>query len=304
MRKIGFILCVLIFVSGPALPAAAAVDYPLNLRLNHYDHELAQLEWEIKTLNLINGLYLTHDQLESLLHILQDLERLNERYALDLENAVADVKTSYTILRDDLLDDDIVDSQIERRAGAAKNKLEDLVIEYASQQKQLEQNLLAVFTDKQIAIADEFLPCIIPPKNDNNTRIGQAAASNPRMEQMLEKMRAMPFPQFQEMLPGFIARHLDNYEIRHGILSLEQRDAESDRLYDLALQVWEMDDMEFQLQKEDIASQIMPSQARAKPGEQTKTHAQGARKKYQLSVVGSFLLNENLIPVIEHMLEN
>ena len=303
--KLPYMIVLSALLACTTLPVRAQ-PIPMNLRINQYDEELVQLEWEIKTLNLINGLYLSADQLDDMLDVLEDLVALNDRYIPDMTRAQQATREAYRALRDDLLDGDLVDPDTERRAAQAKHRLEQLVLEYSQQVSQLETGLFDIFTDKQRSIADEFAPCIVPPQSDNNVRIGQTSGSNPRQENLLQRLREMSVAQLYDKLPEIISRYIDQLETKHGMMSQKERDEEFDRLYDLALEVRELSDVEFELRKSELAAELQPQQLRNKWQNQTKPKnrdSERPKKKYQLSTVGSFLLNENLIPILEKKLE-
>lgn len=299
-------LPIMIMAFAIFLPVCArAQDIPANLRLSQYDAELLQLDWEIKTLNLINGLYLSEDQMDDMLAVLEDLQNLNEEFYPRMEEARENARAAYAALRDDLLDDDLVDPDTERRAGGAKHEMEQLIIDYSRRLAQLESGMLAVLDDKQVAITEEFVPCIVPPASDNDARIGATAGGNPQIENMLERLREMPDAQVYTMLPDFIARHINQYEIKHGDMTQQEKDAEFDRLYDLAMEVRSMSDLEFQDRKSELAAEILPQALRNKKDKKNrknKDKPNQQKTKYELSLAGSFLLNENLIPMIEEKL--
>lgn len=290
----------------------ASAQIPRFLDYNEWE-ELGIMEGQIKALNLINGLYLTESQMESILDVLYELRDLNDDFEAQAKQQRTSLEKAYANLKADLMDDDLVGEDAEREAMAQKSRIDQLALNYKRKRAALQEELNGIFTEKQLQIIQDYRPCLVPPKTDANTRIGQAGGADIRSIERLEQMRKLPVGEFSRLVSDAIARAIDYVETHEGLYPLDQRRDEIRRLADLAWEIYEMDEVEFQMRKAELAEEMKPRLPEPVEERRTRTEMNEKKskkggepaisRKYDLDKSGEIFLNEDLIEVFEYKLD-
>ncbi len=106
----------------------------------------------------------------------------------------------------------------------------------------------------QRQVLAEYKPCLVPPKNlKDPVRIGQAT-DNSGMERWLTRARKAPEARLEKMAEGVLARQ----EERFGSLPPAQRRERKALLIATAREAAAMSDVDFELDKADLALKIAP----------------------------------------------
>ncbi len=130
-----------------------------------------KLRGEINNWNLINGLHMTADQIESIVDAFEDAE-------------------------------DLAATEYGRHKGHARRQTERFA---------LEQKVEAVLNLGQRQVLAEYKACLIPPKNLKNPVLAGQAADDSRYEEWLERARKMPRPQLNKFINASLERESDHF---------------------------------------------------------------------------------------------
>ena len=209
---------------------------------------------EINHWNLVNGMHFSCEQLEKLAYLAEEAERL---------------KTT-------------------RRKGRPKDRLhpdafnEELVrLEFAAE---------AVLRPGQLEVLNTYQPCLLPPKNlKDPVRVGQATDST-RMSQWLSRARGKHEWQVERMIDRLLeveTAHLNPLDEK----ALAER---RDLLGETVSQATAMDDVEFAVNKDDLAEAIQP---RDRKGELNTEIDTMRRHRHLPGRTSQFLLNGNIVAV-------
>lgn len=156
-------------------------------------HEIRKVRSEISLLNLLNGLYLSDDQLDKLIS-------LAERAAEARKQSISRLSKKADLYTKELCD---FRNELYSTTGPTpeqKKKIlgEEINVEIKPRDKvaaelgNLEDEARTVLTEGQIAIVESFKPCLIPPRNlADPVAVGQASTTE-REEQILDVIRRMP----------------------------------------------------------------------------------------------------------------
>jgi hypothetical protein len=291
------------------LPKPASAQMPRFFDYNEW-RQLDTTEEQIKALNLINGLYLSESQMKSILDVLYELRGLNDNFEELAAQQKDRLEKTYSNLKADLMDDDMADEKNERAVMEQKVRLDQLTMDYRKKRADLQEELNGVFTDKQLRIIQDYKPCLVPPKTDANTSIGQAGDSDLQSIERLEKLRKLPRDEFSRVVSDTIARAINYIETHDGLYHIAQRRDEITRLAGLAWDIYEMDEVDFQMRKSELAEEMKPrlpepvdERKAGKEAREKKSKKSGSPeiiRKYDLDKVGQIFLNEDLIEVFEY----
>ena len=194
-----------------------ARDYPLA-RCRQDEAALRELRKEINNWNLTNGMYFSRSQMEQLVALAQEAERI-----------------------------EAVQRQIRPRGRLHPDQ-------FAAQQVRLELAAEAVLRPGQRKVMEDYKPCLIPPKNlKDPVRVGQAADTS-HLAEWLASTRGKGDVRIEEMINRLIEGEID----RLGPMDEPAVEARRELLRETARQVADMTEVEFALNKDDLAEEIQP----------------------------------------------
>jgi len=162
-------------------------------------NEIRQIKGEISLLNLLNGLYLSREQLDQLIDLAEQATELRGQYLADAAPDLDDYIGELSLFRKALYSPSGATQEEKNRVFKWERRVEimprDMVAEKLGR---IEERVRTVLSDGQIAIIEEFKPCLIPPKNlANPVAVGQASTTE-REEAALDIIRRMPDRLYKE----------------------------------------------------------------------------------------------------------
>jgi len=240
---------------------------------------------DIRVLNLTNSLYLTEEQMTALAALQRGA---NDEYARVEERRVALDRQSLPVLRQLIAaaERGQADPALQVQYQAYRKARTSLQAEEGQIDARYQPRVKGLLTENQLAMAGNFIPCVVPVQSlTNPERIGQAV-DNTGTERALERIRTLP----EVRVPEAIERLQGRVE-----LAFKNKNYREDRIKDVLAEVPKvaadaraMDDVEFKLKKGELAEQIsVPA----------KKPATGRALDMRLV---NYLLSPNLIPMLDN----
>ena len=223
----------------------------------------------VQMLNLANGLWLTDSQLDTMIEHLDELKRLENRYA-ELLPRVQAARGELTEVRG--LIEELEASLVkgEQPPAALSDRVDSRIIELMTSFSEfdgLEEELTAfklttedaiydALSENQRVLVQEYVECIVPPAGDPNNpeRIGQA---EPEIKQHLAELRAMS-PAKYALAKQHIAEEVWGQILSHFPDQQQGHDAEVERLLQAMEQVRALPADEFALAGDELTALIIP----------------------------------------------
>jgi hypothetical protein len=246
-----------------------------------------KLRQEIMGLNLINGLDLSHDQMEIILQSAEESKRLREEFQKsilllsdDMEAELEKIK-SYLKKKQDIPPSTAqrfhrISNEIKRKKREKEEKIGRLA---GIVKENLEQH--------QLYQLQEFIPCIIPPKGE--LRIGQAG-DNKGLVKNLERIRDIPYRLYERRKTEIINRTLQGLKL-HIPSGVEIKEEElEEHIHNVFQRARNINDTDFEIQKENLAEELV---APIKP-----SHPRNSLTRK----IEAFLLCPEIIPILEERL--
>lgn len=235
--------------------------------------EFRQLERDIPSLYLINGLFLSAKQADEMAGAMaaarelgkktgQSIEDFLQHHQKDLEQLTQARPRRGTSAR---LDSGAKPARGKDRAAHQKvrNQWQELIGQYEKGQQQLAARALEILTPAQRDIVDRFVPCFIPPQDFRNPeRVGQAAEDTSVGEKILARLREAPADRWEQGREKALD-HLVPYVMkkRKAVLTEEEiRDLRADlgkALDQMQPAVRAMKDADFELEKSNLVARVM-----------------------------------------------
>lgn len=183
----------------------------------------------------------------------------------------------------------------EERARAVHRMVDETTVSYSKM-------VVDVFTEEQMDVIAEFKPCTVPPKNlSDPVRVGQAS-DNERVINILRRIRQMPRHMFEENIEKIVDRQMEHLNTKKRLKDAEKQE-ERQRLKELLWKVHVMDEVQFEMCKEELADEFKwkdkADDLKKELNEIQKTrHPRAHRDK-----ASKYFLDPKVIPVLEERLE-
>ena len=254
------------------------------------------LRKEITLHNLINGLYLSQDQIVQMLDVLKKVEGIREEQKAKAMSHARQMEGILKGIRETVARDEEIGEDLAREFHQAKKKGEDLREEFHGSMMPYQDEIKGILNENQLALLEEFKPCVIPPKDTwDSARVGQASGDTRMGEKFLTRVRGMDEIAYQKRKSFIIERHIGRVERHVGVLSNEERAEEEGRVADIFEKARGLSDVDFEAQKGDLARELKEPHEKA-------MQSRHRRRRGDLDKVGRFLLDPRLIPILEKRL--
>jgi hypothetical protein len=258
--------------------------------------EVHDLRKEIVLNNLVNGLYLSPEQMAKMLTILKKVDGIKGEYRVKAASQVRQMEEILERIRETVARDEEVDGELVREFHRAKKGLQDLKEEFHGSMMPYRDEMEGVLNENQRALIDEFRPCVIPPQDTGDSaRIGQASGNTRMGERLLTRIRQMDERIYGRRKSFIIERHVERVERHVGVLSDKERAEEERRVADIFEKARELSDVDFEAQKGNLARELKEPHEKA-------MQSRHRRRKGDLDKLGRFLLDPKLIPILEKRL--
>jgi len=254
------------------------------------------LRKEITLHNLINGLYLSQDQIVQMLAVLRKVEGIREEYRAKAMSHARQMEEILTKIRETVARDEEIGQELTREFHQVKKQGEGLREQFHGSMRPYQDEIKGILNANQLALINDFKPCVIPPRDTwDSARVGQASGDTRMGERFLIRVRQMDERAYQGRKSFIIERHIERVERHVGLLSDEERAEEEGRVADIFGKARELSDVDFEAQKGDLARELKGAHEKALEGHHRK-------RKGDLDKVGRFLLDPKLIPILEKRL--
>jgi len=206
-------------------------------------------------LNLLNGLYLSKEQMEKIVAINEEYKAKYEEWARKNLQKVEEWERTLEEWVEALRRGELP-RNLMREAGRVDHMLvvvkRNVLNKVRSNYK---ERLEAVFTDAQKEVIKTFKPCVTPPRDLRDPiRAGQAKAGS-HFVKLLVRLRRLPPHIFWRQLDKIVDRHITGYSKAHPMTE-EEKAAERKRLREMLVKIYRMDDVDFEMQKNKLAEEL------------------------------------------------
>ena len=247
------------------------------------------LHHDIVLLNLINGLYLTPEQTESLLDKIKAAEQAREDFIEEIDRRKNEIEDVLEDVRKVLWKGEEIPDELKKRVHRMNQLRHQLEDERGEKLVALESEVENLLTQNQLITIEEYKPCTIPPEEG---KIGQSVETAAKgIVRMLTRIRRMPSERFRMMKEMIADMSIEKVERHVGFKTPEEKEAYRHEIYQAFEKARNLSDQEFMVQKGDLAQNLLPDDAKLRK-----------LRKNQLSKVGVFLLDPTLIPILEDRL--
>lgn len=287
-----------LFAAGLPFAALSADDKAIS---DECEKGVRDLRCDINLLNLINGINLNTHQMKHVIAAAKtaDNESVSPFNAADAEQLM---KTLTPIVAKIEQGESLSEKELkalrkarsayaggDNGAKARKTREENL--------NKLAKDVEAILFESQKQVLEDYKPCLIPPKNlKDPVRVGQANDSSQAVN-MLKKLRQIPAGTIEEKQDEIIETTIDRIGRHGGKFKEDERAQVRQKLADIIEKTRAMSDVDFELNKEDLAKELAFLHKIDYLEEKIKELA-GTRDVVAHKIT-SFFLDPRIIPLLE-----
>lgn len=270
---------------------ALILGLSFNCLAEDIDKQEKELRTQITIYNLVNGLYLTEDQMDFILNKSKKLHSLQKKLQNRKKSDSSNQREALLALREEVRKEvPQVSEDLAKEIHRNNFLMLKLRKEYIDALSETTEQVKSKLTDKQIYLIQSFKPCLIPPKGP--ARMGQIS-SQAGPTKLLERVRNMPTKRYKTRKSDIADRYIKRLSLKFPYLSDRELSEAKTKFLRIMDDVRGLSDLDFALQKKDIANEIKNIVIR---GEHKEKQIDEDKK------IARFLLNSQIIPVLEEKL--
>lgn len=277
--------------------ALAGSAFAVEQKTSPAETEFRQLERDIPSLYLINGLFLSGDQAGQLAGLLEKARKIRDQTLVDSERFLQKHQRDLDECVNELIEgagsSAVGQGRLKSGSRAKRNpKIRRTMREYTELREEknkemleLAEQALAILTQAQQDIIGRFVPCFIPPHDFRSPeRVGQASDDTSLGEKVLSRLRDIPEDRMEhgrekslDLLVPYVMKK------KHARLTEDEmrrlREELGVSLDQMAARIRTMNDADFELGKSKLVEEVL------KLGEQSAGPGKG-RDSFQAKPPG------------------
>lgn len=237
--------------------ASAAHGYDKPFFQDENWDRIQDLNFEISTLNLLNGLYLSTDQLHRLFALAKESKAAQDQFHQDYAVESKNMEAIYTQLRREVMAGTGISETTRKKAEELHQRELKLQFEFGTAINRLEQRATKVLSENQLHVIREFSPCLLPPhKLAEPTRAGQAKDTDD-IKNGLRQLRALPDDQWSQLRDPMLDSHVQRVAPIFGLRTQAQKQGEKQRMGLIVEKSRTMSDDKFEDNLDALADEVI-----------------------------------------------
>lgn len=275
MKKILIAVAVCILFIGVAF----------SCRAQRVASEQKELRNQIVLYNLVNGLYLTEDQMWFILRKAKEVEKVRKEMIRQVEDNISEQTEVLEELKEQVKNEvPDISRDLAKKVHEGSEFGKKLRKEYIDTVKEAVKEVKAKLDETQLYNLQNFQPCLVPPRGPS--RIGQDTSSGGAAN-LLERIRKMQSRPYSRNKDNIADRFIDRISLKNPHISEEELEEAREKVLEVMDEVRKLSDVDFELQKQDKVGEL-------------KSLIETEDKRDDVDQrIARFLLNPQIIPVLE-----
>lgn len=218
---------------------------------------IQDINFQISTLNLINGLYLSKDQLKSLLDLARQGKEALKEFKAEYARTFKEMEIAYTQLRKEVMVGTGISRTTKARVMALHEKELQIQFAFGNEIGKLEEKARNLLTENQLHVVNEFSPCLLPPqKLGEPARAGQAVETDD-IKNVLRNLRKIQSEQWNAFKEILLESHVKKVEPIFGLRTQAHKKSEKKRMTNIIEKARAMDETTFERKIDDLALEVI-----------------------------------------------
>ncbi len=254
------------------------------------ENPLTELQRDIVLLNLVNGLYLTTDQTETLIQVIENADEIKKDYQNEINRWQSDFLEVLEEIKDVLLRGEELSENLKKQYHEMKKIQFQIEDTFGEQLIELESEVTHLLTPNQLTVIDQYKPCTIPPAQGKIGQSVETAAES--IVHLLEKIHMMPDTRYEFAKDMLTDSQIERVERHVGFQNDDDKEVYRKTILEIFEEARDLSDQDFIVQKAELARSLLPKDSQIRK-----------LRKNELGRVGHFLLDSTLILILETRLK-
>ncbi len=250
--------------------------------------ETENLMEDIKIINLLNNLDLRDEQAEFILSKAEEIKRIRDSSKEKARSLSPEITETCKAIKEEVSGKKVfIDSETAKNFHMAKEEMETTQKEVLERMDNIAKSVEQRLEPFQLNALDDYTACIIPKISKG--RIGQAD-SGEGLVNALERVKKMPEARYEEQKTHLAEKLIERIKKHYPPQETLNEAHIKSKLLKTFEEVRDMEDVEFELKKEDIAKGF------------EETSLPKKKEMSRAAKIKKFLLSENIIPILKERL--
>jgi len=249
--------------------------------------DVEQMSRLTRSLNLVNGLYLTDDQMRKLIPLQKKSGELEEKFLSDRDELNSLISDILPEVNRELSSNVDLKEDTKKKLQERTEKLREREDKYKEDMTVLVNQAKKILNENQLVIAGRYKPCLVP-KVSKEGFIGQAGDSNGLCDK-LDRIRSASDEIYEKRKDRVLARIEEKLKREFSSEEVAKKMKEIEHIIE---QVRDMNDKDYEIKRDGLVEKLQ--EIGTKKIEETTDR--------QSVVIGRFLLNPALCKVFEEKL--
>ncbi|MEQ8222232.1 MAG: hypothetical protein ABRQ37_08035 [Candidatus Eremiobacterota bacterium] len=249
--------------------------------------DVEQMSRLTKSLNLVNGLYLTDEQMKKLIPLQKKSGELEEKFLSDRDELNSLISEILPAVNRELLSNVDLKENTKKTLHERTEKLREREDKYKEDMMVLVNQAKKILNENQLVIAGRYKPCLVP-KVSKEGFIGQAGDSNGLCDK-LDRIRSASDEIYEKRKDRVLARIEEKLKREFSSQEVTKKLKEIENIME---QARAMNDKDYEIKRDGLVEKLQD--IGTKKIEETTDR--------QSVVIGKFLLNPDLCRVFEEKL--
>ena len=252
-------------------------------------YEYKQVEQELHTINLLNSLYLSKDQMKSLLPLVKEMNEINLNLTSLMQKNYPHIIAVMKDMKKRLMTHTAITEEQQKELDKYAIPIYEKMAEKRDKTKVLLQKAKGILNPNQVQIIASYEPCIVPDGRVTDPQKIGGVGGDESFGELLDEIRDMPEDEYKKLKKEYLDRKeklMKVYNTERQIRVL------INQLDDSMEKARKMNDMDFELHKSELMNISMPR----------------SQKPQNVNIVDEavvkFLLNPVMMEYIENKLKN
>jgi len=246
--------------------------------------DVEQMSRLTRSLNLVNGLYLTDDQMRKLIPLQKKSGELEEKFLSDRDELNSLISEILPAVNRELSSNVDLKEDTKKKLQERTEKLREREDKYKEDMTVLVNQAKKILNENQLVIAGRYKPCLVP-KVSKEGFIGQGGDSNGLCDK-LDRIRSASDEIYEKRKDRVLARIEEKLKREFSSEEVAKKMKEIEHIIE---QVRDMNDKDYEIKRDGLVEKLQ--EIGTKKIEETTDR--------QSLLIGKFLLNPDLGPVFE-----
>jgi hypothetical protein len=246
--------------------------------------DVEQMSGLTKSLNLINGLYLSKDQMKKLIPLQKKSGEFQEKFLSDRENLDSSLSEILPAVNRELSSNTDLKEDTKKKLQEATEKMNQREDKFKEDMLVLVNQAKNILNENQLVIAGRFKPCLVP-KISKEGLIGQAGSSNGLCEK-LDRIRSAPDEIYEKKKDKLIAKIEERLKKEFSAEEAAKKVKEIEKIIE---ETRNLSDKDYQIKKDGIIEKLQDIGMKKIDDTQDRED----------QIIGRFLLNPALTTVFQ-----